>query len=389
MQGGPSYRQLHDSFGSFPGVGREYSGKEAGSRPGSAGKLRASVSRSAVHTDFPAKLSPDLSLDLLDGQAPSSGRRKAYDPLRERGAHSPQLQQELLGTQVTYYNPHKKPESVPAPYIPGESSDFFPPPVTLTSEHLPASNIEGSLYREMAPGMVASPAAAAAVMRDVARTQSFLHSLGYANLNGEMPLFSAAMPSAASSWHLGPQDELMHWRVENQVITAPVVPQPAVPAPPRVDHKLRAGVIRIHVTDRLTGEVLKGVAVCVVPCSGKKRQGTRNVGSTFASDTMTDSEGFTSCRVLADETYLLTATCTGYHPYGTFRERTTCTVAVDCVHPVALSMVPIKVGVTITVYELVDSECEWWRLNDAMDNGIESFAVNLIHSNGSKEEGFR
>eukprot|EP00854_Cymbomonas_tetramitiformis_P016616 gene16616-19739_t len=267
-------RQLHDSFGSFPGVGREYSGKEAGSRPGSAGKLRASVSRSAVHTDFPAKLSPDLSLDLLDGQAPSSGRRKAYDPLRERGAHSPQLQQELLGTQVTYYNPHKKPESVPAPYIPGESSDFFPPPVTLTSEHLPASNIEGSLYREMAPGMVASPAAAAAVMR-------------------------------------------------------------------------------------------------LMRMSGARRA------------------GFTSCRVLADETYLLTATCTGYHPYGTFRERTTCTVAVDCVHPVALSMVPIKVGVTITVYELVDSECEWWRLNDAMDNGIESFAVNLIHSNGSKEEGFR
>lgn len=59
------------------------------------------------------------------------------------------------------------------------------------------------------------------------------------------------------------------------------------------------------------------------------------------------AQPLSGCRVrgsTAGCAYTLTCTCTGFHPYGSFKERTQVDVAENHVHLVLLQMVPIKVG---------------------------------------------
>jgi hypothetical protein len=57
--------------------------------------------------------------------------------------------------------------------------------------------------------------------------------------------------------------------------------------------------------------------------------------------------------VLAGRAYVLSATCTGYYPFGRLGERLMVNVQDGKLSKIRMAMVPIKVGVIITAKEMM------------------------------------
>lgn len=58
-------------------------------------------------------------------------------------------------------------------------------------------------------------------------------------------------------------------------------------------------------------------------------------------------------QVLAGRAYVLSATCTGYYPFGRLGERLMVNVQDGKLSKIRMAMVPIKVGVIITAKEMM------------------------------------
>ena len=91
------------------------------------------------------------------------------------------------------------------------------------------------------------------------------------------------------------------------------------------------------------------------------------------------------CCACAGWAYTLSCTCSGYHPYGAFKETSQVAVLEGHVHLALLQMVPIKVGVMVTVYELLPAKAAKKRKDQPADLDD----VSLAHQDGTIESKFK
>lgn len=121
---------------------------------------------------------------------------------------------------------------------------------------------------------------------------------------------------------------------------------------PPTDMHLAAAWLKLYCYDRLTGESIAGVAINVSNIKSYSQGTARNAASLFGKDTCTKGDGVLSCKVLAGYTYIITATCTGYHAYGSMGECVIVTPQENETLERALGLVPVRVGVVTTLREL-------------------------------------
>ena len=128
--------------------------------------------------------------------------------------------------------------------------------------------------------------------------------------------------------------------------------------PRRTDARQRVGGLRVQVRDRTNGQPIAGAALRVQRlddgASDSKMKVVRsglNAGSTFGGNTVSNGAGAVDATLLVG-TYRIEATCTGFHPFGGLGEVLDVLVEENLICETDVHMVPIKVGVVVTVFEL-------------------------------------
>lgn len=125
--------------------------------------------------------------------------------------------------------------------------------------------------------------------------------------------------------------------------------------PRRTDARQRLGTLRVVVRDRTNGQPVAGAALRVQRLldddeHGGVRTGL-NAGSSFGGNTVSDAIGEVESLMLVGS-YRIEATCTGFHPFGGLGERLDAVVEENTVADAEVFLVPIKVGVVVTLFEL-------------------------------------
>eukprot|EP00899_Mesostigma_viride_P004770 jgi/Mesvir1/14294/Mv09720-RA.1 len=118
----------------------------------------------------------------------------------------------------------------------------------------------------------------------------------------------------------------------------------------RIDHVQAYGHLRLICRDRISGVPVRGAAVRVDAGTG------RNAGSTCGMASVTDVTGEVTVSVLAGRLYLLSASCTGYYPYGRFGESLSVYVEEGALYTVHVLMVPVRIGAILTLWEITPAE---------------------------------
>eukprot|EP00798_Chlamydomonas_sp_ICE-L_P001911 gene1911-33324_t len=122
--------------------------------------------------------------------------------------------------------------------------------------------------------------------------------------------------------------------------------------PTPINHKLTTSKLKILCVDHTTGAPIPNAVVHTNTLEGTEHGRERNFSKALGSMATTGQQGTALCRLISNRTYVVTATCEGYHKFGSLGEYLLITPTDNEILERVLPMQPIRVAVVVTLREL-------------------------------------